>query len=337
VTPGFLPRRFRGAHAQTILGTMLKPKTGVRFRRETLDLPDGDFVDLDYADVPGRTWADLEAAPIVLLVHGLGGDARGGYSIATYKALATLGVRAVGMNHRGCSGRPNRVARVSHAGTTEDPRFALETLAERHPGVPLAAVGFSLGGHMLVRMATEPTPLPDAVRGVVAVSTPLDLASCATRLEQGMGRIYARWILAHLRVMVRAKMDEGWALTDEDRALGRRTPDFAATLAATSIRAFDEALIAPLHGFADAADYYAQVSAGPRLDAITVPTTLVRADDDPFLHPSELDLPGLANPAVDLVRTPHGGHVGFVEFDRRGPRFWAEAAVARRLSDILRA
>jgi len=337
VNPAFAPRRFRGGHAQTILGTLLKSKDGVRYRRERLRTPDGDFLDLDFADVPGRTWADLEGAPIVLLLHGLGGDARGGYSVATYKALATLGIRAVGMNYRGCSGTPNRLARVFHAAAVEDPRFVLRVLADRYPGVPLAAVGFSLGGHMLVRMATDPDPLPGTLRGLVAVSSPLDLATCATRLERGMGKVYARWILRHLRVFVRAKMEAGWALTEEDRAAGRREPDLARALAAKSIREFDEALIAPLHCFRDAADYYARASAGPRLGAITVPTTILRADDDPFLDPAELDLGGLANPAVELVRTRRGGHVGFVEFDRRGPRFWAEPAAARRLSDILRA
>ena len=335
MTSVFAPRRLGGAHAQTILGTLLKPTDGVRYRRERLDTPDGDFLDLDFVDVPGRTWSDLAGAPIVLLLHGLGGDARGGYSVATYRALATLGIRAVGMNYRGCGGTPNRRARLFHAGATEDPRFVLETLAARYPDISLAEAGFSLGGHMLVRAATEEVPLPATLRGIVSVSSPLDLHACASCLERGMGRVYSRWILRHLRAFVHRKLATGWKLTDEDRAEGRRDPDFEGALKATTIRAFDEALIAPLHGFRDAADYYAQASAGPRLGAITVPTTMIRADDDPFLDNGELDLPGLRNPAITLVRTAHGGHVGFVHLDRRGPRFWVEPTVARRLCDIL--
>ena len=111
-------------------------------------------------------------------------------------------------------------------------------------------------------------------------------------------------------------------------------PDLDRALNATTIREFDEAMIAPLHGFTDAADYYARAAVGPRLGNITLPTTIIRADDDPFLDPSELNLPGLNNPAVELIRTARGGHVGFME-GARSRRFWVEDAVADRLQEIL--
>jgi predicted alpha/beta-fold hydrolase len=310
----------------------------VHFRREQWDTPDDDFLDIDFADVVGRTWRDLGPdSPIVLLLHGLGGDARGGYSVATYRALAERGIRGVGMNYRGCGGTPNRRGRLFHAGATDDPRFVLETLTDRFPGVPIAAIGFSLGGHMLMKMAAEPEPLTDSMRGLVSVSSPLDLTVTALRLEQGMGKIYARWILRSLRVFVRAKQARGWTLSDQERANGARDPDFAAALRAKTIRAFDDALIAPLHGFRDVADYYIRASCGQDLGDVRLPLVIIRADDDPFLDPVELDLPGLHNPNIELVVTRGGGHVGFVEFGRRGPRFWSESVAADRLSAILRA
>ena len=151
-----------------------------------------------------------------------------------------------------------------------------------------------------------------------------------------MGRVYARFILRSLREFVRAKQATGWGLTDDDRAAGARDPDFAAAHAARTIRAFDDALIAPLHGFADVADYYARGSCAPDLDRVRLPTVLLRADDDPFLAAAELDLPGLRNPNIDVVRTARGGHVGFLQSRRQGPRFWAESASAEHLSAILR-
>ena len=314
---------------------MLKPTGGVAYRRERWDTPDGDFLDIDFAEVAGTALPNLgEDSPLVLLLHGLGGDARRGYAAGTYKALAARGIRTVGMNYRGCSGEPNRKARLFHAGATDDPRMVLERLADRFPRAPLAAVGYSLGGHMLMRAATEADPLPETLRGIVSVSSPLDLDRSARRLEGGMGRLYSRWILRALRAFVRAKLDRGWTLTDSDRAEGRRDPDWSAVFAATTIRAFDEALIAPLHGFRDAAHYYAEASCGPRLQAVKVPLTILRADDDPFLDPREVEFVG-ANPAIRLVRTAHGGHVGFVDVHRGGPTFWAERAAADHLSDIL--
>src|ERR1044072_5299661 len=64
-----------GAHAQTVAGKYLRPKTGVRYRRERLETPDGDFLDLDWASVDG--FPDLpDDAPLGVVGHGLEGGAR---------------------------------------------------------------------------------------------------------------------------------------------------------------------------------------------------------------------------------------------------------------------
>ena len=103
----FVPRPFRpawwlpGAHAQTVAGKYLRPRTGVRYRRERVDTPDGDFLDLDWAAVPGRP-APADDAPYVVVVHGLEGSAESAYVKETCRALWERGVRSVAMNFRGC-------------------------------------------------------------------------------------------------------------------------------------------------------------------------------------------------------------------------------------------
>ena len=68
----FAPTPFRaawwlpGAHAQTVAGRYLRPRTGVEYRRERIDTPDGDFVDLDWATVPRRP-PPPEDAPLSIL------------------------------------------------------------------------------------------------------------------------------------------------------------------------------------------------------------------------------------------------------------------------------
>jgi len=80
---------------------------------------------------------------------------------------------------------------------------------------------------------------------------------------------------------------------------------------ARDLREFDDVFTAPLHGFRDAADYYARGSAKPRLAQIRIPALVLNARNDPFLPAAAL--PGAAEVGahVTLWQPAHGGHVGF--------------------------
>jgi uncharacterized protein len=300
-----------GPHAQTIAGRLLRRPRLPAFRRERVDTPDGDFVDLDFA--PGGR-AD---APLVLVLHGLEGSARRGYAIHTYDQLARHGLRAVGLNFRSCSGEPNRVARLYHSGETDDLRFILAELARR--GDPAsAAIGFSLGGNALLKfLGEEGNGAP--IRAAGAVSVPYDLAAGADELDRTrMGRFYTRRFLAPLVAKANAKA-----------ALLRDHCDLERVRSARSFREFDDAATAPIHGFADAADYYARSSSAFFLERIRIPTLLVHAADDPFLPAAALPRAAIdANPCLETAFTAGGGHVGFVTGPPWAPRFWAEETVA---------
>jgi hypothetical protein len=322
-------RRFRparllaNAHAQTIGGRLLRRRAVPRFERERVELPDGDFVDLDHvaADAPAA------AAPVVLLMHGLEGSARRGYAINTYHELARRGVRAVGLNFRSCSGEPNRHARFYHSGDTADIAHVLRLLAERYPGVARGAIGFSLGGNAMLKLLGELGP--DAhtlVSAAVAVSVPYDLGAGADGLDgTRIGRFYTSRFIASLIAKAEAKA-----------ALLGDTCDIERIRAARSFRDFDDAATAPIHGFADASDYYTRSSSVHYLHAIRVPTLLLHAADDPFqpgaCFPHEqVD----ANPQLTAVVTAAGGHVGFIEGTPWKPRFWAEEQAATFLARAL--
>jgi uncharacterized protein len=310
-----------GPHAQTVAGRLLRRPDPPAFRRERIELPDGDFLDLDHPPGPGA------GAPVVLLLHGLEGSARRGYAINLYRELARRGVQAVGMNFRSCSGEPNRSARSYHSGETEDILHVLELLAARHPDVPRGAVGFSLGGNALLRLLGElGESAGRLVRAAAAVSVPYDLAAGADTLgASAAGRLYTRVFLRTLvaKLKVRHHLVAGLCSLDEVRA-------------ARSFRAFDDAATAPLHGFADADEYYRLCSSGERLPGIRVPTLLIHAHDDPFLPGRYFPRHHVAtNPCLDAVVTRRGGHVGFIEGPPWAPRFWAESEAARFLADRL--
>ena len=322
--PSFNPPQFRpstwlpNCHLQTVIGRWLRSKKGVTFRRERLETSDGDFVDLDFADVAGATWADLGAtAPIVLLLHGLEGSARSGYAYETYRNLARCGLRPVGLNFRSCSGEMNRNARIYHSGETTDAHWIVGLLAERYPTVRLGMIGFSLGGNVLLKYLGEQGEKAK-VDAAVSVSVPFRLGDCASRMDQGFSRLY-RWnLMGKLRRKVSAKADVLNPVCSVPEALKTRT-----------FREFDDAVTAPVHGFADADDYYAQSSSEGFLHAIRVPTMLLQSWDDPFiLSVGDAHTLADANPYILPSFQSKGGHVGFVAGGLWRPTFWAESTAA---------
>lgn len=310
-----------GAHAQTIAGRLLRDRNANGLRRERVETPDGDFLDLDFA--PGV----MAGEPVVLLLHGLEGSAHRGYALNTYRELAARGIGAVGLNFRSCSGEVNRLPRSYHSGETGDLDFVLGWLRSRLPGSRFGAIGFSLGGNVLLKWLGEQRDAAlDRVVACAAVSVPFDLAECERALDSTtMGRFYVRRFLKTLIAKAEAKAGIIGDAIDLDRVR-----------AADSFRAFDDAATAPLHGFADAAEYYAACSSATFLPHIRVPTLVLHAEDDPFMPGPRAPLDAIhGNPMLEPVITPHGGHVGFIAGQPGAPRYWAEQQAARFLADRL--
>lgn len=293
------------AHAQTIAGAFLRSPRAPRLRRERWDLPDTDFIDVDILDAP-------PSAPHILVLHGLEGSAKSGYVLEVLRGAAERGWGAYALNFRSCSGEPNRLPRAYHSGETEDARYALRRLRDRTRG-PLLAMGFSLGGNVIMKLVAEDadaSPLASAV----AVSTPFDLAACARSLDttKSATAIYRRVFLLSLRAKALSKDRSHPGLID-----------VAGLRSARGIAAFDEAVTARLFGFESAADYYAKSSSGPMLSKIRRPCLAINAKDDPMVPPETL--PDVdANPNVSWLRSGRGGHVGFIAGSVLRPRFWAE-------------
>lgn len=313
------PPLLSGPHSQTLGARFIRSLADpLPYRRERIATPDGDFLDLDHFPPGERS----SVGPTVLVLHGLEGCSRSGYVGATCRALHRRGLRAVVLNFRGCSGELNRTPRFYHSGDTADLTFVLERLRDR--GVErLGAVGYSLGGNVLLKhlgTSGSRAPLPDAA---VAVSVPFDLALSADHMASGAGRLYTAFFLRSLQRKVRAK--------------ARRFPgtyDLEAALEASTLREFDDAVTAPVHGFRDAADYYRRSSSGPVIPEITTPTLVVHARDDPFVPPSSApdsdDLPD--DTPVDVCYSRRGGHVGFLRWDGRRLATWVEDRAAEFLA-----
>ncbi len=295
----------RNAHLQTILARYLH-RQRQHYQNERLDLPDGDFIDLAWA-MPLQD----EARPLIVLFHGLEGDVQSHYVQGMMAALHHQGWQPVLMHFRGCSGEPNRLLRAYHSGETEDAAFVLSTLRQRFPGRVMAAIGYSLGGNMLVNYLAKYHRNP--LCAAVVVSAPLQLAACADRINRGFSRVYQRYLLDRMKLNWQRKL-----------ARHRHAGIDTDINAIASLREFDNRLTAPIHGFNDADDYYRRCSGLPRLADIITPTLVLHAADDPFMTDAVIPEADALPPAITYELSRHGGHVGFMHGAPWRPRYWLE-------------
>jgi predicted alpha/beta-fold hydrolase len=322
VSEGALASRFRPAwwcrnrHLQTLWGPLAR-RDRVPTRRERLETPDGDFLDLDWLEGPA-------GSPLVAVLHGLEGSSDSHYVSGFFRECRTRSWRAVALNFRSCSGELNRLPRFYHSGETGDLDFLVRVLIGREPDVRLGLVGVSLGGNVLLKwLGEQGDETPEAVRGGVAVSVPFDLFACARVMDRGLNRrLYTANFLRSMRRKVVEKARRYPAFVDVPRA--RRARTFAE---------YDRVVTAPLGGFADEQDYWVRASSGPYLPRIRRPALLINARDDPFVPPSTLP-DGLDSKWILAEFTERGGHVGFVTGPPWRPSFWAEARAIEFLARV---
>lgn len=277
---------------QTLWPTLVRRRPRLRLRQERLELPDGDFVDLQ--------WTEAQTGPIVIILHGLEGSSNSAYARGLLKSLQGRGIRSVLMHFRGCSGRPNRLPRSYHSGDTADLAYLVKTLRQREPDVMIAAVGYSLGGNVLLKWLGE-TSKQDLLTTAVAVSVPFLLASSADRIARGFSRVY-QWKLLHsLRRKLKHKL--------QHMPLHVRTSNLDSL---KNFRAFDDAVTAPLHGFRNVEHYYSNASSRQYLKNINVDTLILHACDDPFMTEDAIPTADELSEKAELELHPCGGHVGFV-------------------------
>ena len=307
------PRFLRNGHAQTILPVVLPRAVRLEFERERLELPDGDFLDLD--------WARGGSTRLAILTHGLEGCSTQNYIRGLAATLLANGWDVLAWNFRGCSGEPNRLLRAYHSGETGDlAAVVAHGVAEGYNRVAL--IGFSLGGNVVLKYLGEAAPHP-AVHSAVAISAPVDLAACARKLDQRWSnRLYLRRFLVSLAGKIEAK-----ARLYPDRLDARGVRRIG------SFQEFDDRYTGPMHGFRDAADYWARASARQFLHRISVPTLLLQPRNDPFLAPEAYPWPEAeASASVFLEAPESGGHVGFLDL-RRGLQPWSERRVVEFLAE----
>src|SRR6202040_3107256 len=312
----FVPSRwFRNPHAMTIAATFWRRKfPGLPASVSRLfDVEPGTQVRADC-----HMQENVRERPTIVLLHGLEGSSDSGYMLGVAEKAWVAGFSVVRLNQRNCGGTERLTRTLYHSGLSDDIRTVVFELIERDHLPEIFAVGFSMGGNLVLKMAGE---LSDSalsqIRGFVAVAPALDLAACADALGEPRNFIYQRHFVAGLKRRMRLKT--------------RLFPDIFPTDGMRNIRSvreFDELITARFCGFAGADDYYERSSAGQLLAQIRRPCLILTSQDDPFVPMSSFSNPAIReNPCIELVVAQHGGHCAFISNEPGDARFWAENRV----------
>lgn len=305
----------RNPHLLTIFGN---------FARRTLDLTRYPVCDRFYDTEPGVRVLVHEQKPVhaakadILMVHGLEGSSNAGYMRSMAQLALEHGYAVHRTNMRSCGGTDEMCRTMYHAGLTSD---TLAILREIKGHRPLYLVGYSLGGNVTLKLAGE---LGESARqllsGVVAVSTPMDLAACVRALSKRENRLYEWRFLRALRNRIARRAEREPGVYPVEKLQSVR-----------SVYEFDDAFVAPMFGFGTADNYYYTQSSIRFVEHIRIPTLLVQAKDDPMIPFgifSDRRITGNAN--IEMVAVEHGGHLGFLA--DAAPRFWVDRVILQWLT-----
>jgi uncharacterized protein len=291
------------AHLETIFPSVIRRVAVKPYTRERINTPDGDFLDLD--------WLQGESKKLFIISHGLEGSSDRPYVKGLARAAFYKGFDVLAWNFRGCSGEINQKLRFYHSGATDDLHTVITHALGKNQYSEIVLSGFSLGGNLTLKYLGE-RKLNAKISGSVIFSAPVHLQSSCAKISRPSNWIYANRFLKSLKRKVLLKNKNFPEL------------DISYLSSIKTIETFDDRYTAPIHGFANAAEYYDKNSSIHFIMDITVPTLIINAKNDPFL--SEKCFPArelIGHSKVRLEIPLRGGHVGFAQFSKNG-MYWSE-------------
>jgi hypothetical protein len=309
--PGFFPKfPWFGGDLQTLRNVLRPPQASLETWPSTIlrfDMADGTGDSL-YGTLT-QPYGGNPNLPLAILIHGLTGSMDSAYMRVSAHHLLQAGYPVLRLTLRGAGASRGQTQAFYHAGRSDDLHQVIGQLDGRLAANGLVLVGFSLGGNMMLKYLAERGHLAP-IQAAISVSAPIDLAVTQRRIASRRNRRYHDFLLAEMKAERPCPAD------------------------IASIFDFDDRVVAPSNGFVDAADYYRQSSAKPRLGEIKRPTLMIHAGNDPWIPASmyrDLDL--AANRRLRLLLPRSGGHVGFHAWGLAQP--WHDLAIGRFIKAAL--
>ena len=312
----------KNKHLQTVYASLFRKPLTIDFRNEIFWLSDGDFVECYWYKLSSHN----SKTPIVVLFHGLAGSYKSPYIQGITLALQKSGFSVVLMHFRGCGLKENLLPQAYHSGDTDDAFEFITHLTSKYPQSKLFAIGYSLGGNMLLKLLGEKRSL-HLLSGAISVSAPMQLDVCANAINRGSAKFYQKLLLKNLNDLLYAKY-----LKHDMESIINITRKSVKKL--KTFWEFDEVYTAKVNGFDSAQDYYTKCSAKQFLKFIQTPTLIIHSLDDPFMTPKILPTKEEMSKSVELEVSDNGGHVGFIEGSIFKPKYWLELRAVEYFSKL---
>ena len=296
------PKLLFTGHLQTIYPALLRQVKLIKpYLNERIATSDADFLDL--------FWLKQKSNQLVIISHGLEGDANRAYIKGMANVHYHHGFDVLAWNYRGCSPQLNITKSMYHSGATADLMCVVSHASTHYDQIYL--VGFSLGANLTLKFLGE-SGVPNQVKKACVFAAPLDLKSASVNLSITKKYLYELRFINSLKKKATAKHTQFPGLFDLKKLQKIRT-----------IYEFDDLVTAPIHGFKDAEEYYTKCSSKHFLNRIQIPTIILNALNDPFLTPEILNT-HLADQSkeVNYQITKAGGHCGYPSFNK--PFYWTE-------------
>jgi predicted alpha/beta-fold hydrolase len=287
---------FKNAHINTVYASLLRWIPRVKFERERLELPDGDFLDLDWSKVGGRK--------LIIIFAGLEGKSNSLYSRAAIRHFNKMGWDALGMNYRGCSGEPNRLLCGYHMGASEDVKYTVEHALSKDVYDEIVLIGYSLGGNLALKyIGEEGSNLPKQVKSTIAFSVPIDIQKSDERMNKWYNWHYLKWFMFPLNYKANQKK----------RLYPTQLKSYKGFFMSGNFVYFDTHFTAPANGYKTAEEYWKASSCAPYLKDINIPVLIVASLDDTFISDNCYPIKeAQENPNLFLEMPRYGGHCGFI-------------------------
>lgn len=287
---------FKNGFVSTVYSGLIR-RVSLLQESERITLSDGDFLDLNWSFSKHKT------NRVIILLHGLEGNAKRPYMTGTAKLFNNNTIDAVCVNFRGCSGEQNLKYRSYHSGATDDLVAVISHIISLKKYTHIYLKGISLGANVVLKYLGEQTTIPKEVKAAIAVSVPCDLHGSCKELHKLKNKLFhdrfLKDLVAHLRIK---------------QSLFPKALSLEELNSIKTLLDFDNVYTSKAHGFKDALDYYEKSSSLQFLLNITTPTLIINALNDSFLSTTCYPLKEAKHNAnLHLEMPKYGGHVGFID------------------------
>lgn len=292
--------QFNG-HLQTILGNTFRKLEKPNWQKERFSTSDEDFLDL--------YWLTKSSKNLVVITHGLEGNAERGYITGIVREIADLDIDILSWNCRSCSEEINLTAQLYGHGQIDDLHEILNYAIEKNKYESVFLVGVSMGANMSTKFATlRANKIDSHLKGVVAISSPCDLEECSNRLDLWQNFYLKKRFLNKLKEKIKIKAGQ--------------FPEIYNTENLEKVKVwkdFDDWYSAPINGYRDSAEFYIQSSPNTFLPHMETPILIINALNDPIFGENCFPYAiAEKNSYVTLDAVRFGGHTGFAMKGHRG-------------------